>query len=28
MAQFDVYPHPIEELRASHPYVIGWYSAM
>jgi toxin CcdB len=22
MAQFDVYPHPIEELRASHPYVI------
>lgn len=22
MAQFDVYPHPIEELRESHPYVV------
>jgi toxin CcdB len=22
MAQFDVFPHPIEELRASHPYVL------
>ena len=22
MAQFDVYPHPIEELRDSHPYVV------
>jgi len=22
MAQFDVYPHPLEELRATHPYVV------
>lgn len=22
MAQFDVYPHPVEELRPSHPYVV------
>ena len=22
MAQFDVYPHPIEEMRHSHPYVV------
>ena len=22
MAQFDVFPHPLEELRASHPYVL------
>lgn len=22
MAQFDVYPHPIEELRGTHPYVL------
>lgn len=22
MAQFDVYPNPIEELRASHPFVL------
>lgn len=22
MAQFDVYPNPIEALRASHPYVV------
>jgi toxin CcdB len=22
MAQFDVYPNPVEELRASHPYVV------
>jgi hypothetical protein len=23
MAQFDVYPNPVEELRDSHPYVVG-----
>jgi hypothetical protein len=23
MAQFDVYPNPIEELRESHPYVLA-----
>ncbi len=22
MAQFDVYPHPVEEMRDSHPYVV------
>lgn len=22
MAQFDVYPHPLEELRGTHPYVV------
>ncbi len=22
MAQFDVYPNPVEELRATHPYVV------
>lgn len=22
MAQFDVYPHPLEELRDTHPYVV------
>ena len=22
MAQFDVYPHPLEDLRGSHPYVV------
>ena len=22
MAQFDVYPNPLEELRATHPYVV------
>ncbi len=22
MAQYDVYPHPIEELRDTHPYVV------
>ena len=22
MAQFDVYPHPLEDLRATHPYVV------
>lgn len=22
MAQFDVYPHPLEELRSTHPYVV------
>lgn len=22
MAQFDVYPHPIEALRSSHPFVL------
>jgi toxin CcdB len=22
MAQFDVFPNPIEEMRASHPYVL------
>lgn len=23
MAQFDVYPNPVEELRESHPFVVG-----
>lgn len=23
MAQFDVYPNPVEELRGSHPYVLA-----
>ena len=23
MAQFDVYPNPVEELRDSHPYVVA-----
>lgn len=23
MAQFDVYPNPVEELRDSHPYVLA-----
>ena len=23
MAQFDVYPNPVEELRDSHPFVVG-----
>lgn len=23
MAQFDVYPNPVEELRDTHPYVVG-----
>lgn len=27
MAQFDVYPHPVEELRDSHPYVVQIQSA-
>jgi toxin CcdB len=22
MAQFDVYPHPLEDMRDSHPYVV------
>ena len=22
MAQYDVYPHPLDELRATHPYVV------
>ena len=28
MAQFDVYPNPIEELRGSHPYVVDVQSAL
>jgi hypothetical protein len=27
MAQFDVYPNPVEELRDSHPYVVGIQSS-
>lgn len=27
MAQFDVYPHPIKEMRGSHPYVVQIQSA-
>lgn len=28
MAQFDVYPNPVEELRDSHPYVVGIQSSL
>ncbi len=27
MAQFDVYPNPVEEMRDSHPYVVQIQSA-
>ena len=27
MAQFDVYPNPVEELRDSHPYVVSIQSS-
>lgn len=27
MAQFDVYPNPVEELRESHPYVVAVQSS-
>ena len=28
MAQFDVYPNPVEELRDSHPFVVGIQSSL
>lgn len=28
MAQFDVYPNPVEELRDSHPYVLSIQSGL
>ena len=27
MAQFDVYPHPVQDMRDSHPYVVQIQSA-
>ena len=27
MAQFDVYPHPLEDMRDSYPYVVQIQSA-